>query len=122
MNEETIMVATTSDSRTLKTRSELHRPRRAAATIAFGVLATTLIASSAIPAFAGKPHREGHDARTEQQSPDVDAESKRKGNKNKSKTVKKSFANDSTIAIPGDTNQSSGIARPYPSAIARVWP
>jgi subtilisin-like proprotein convertase family protein len=117
MNEETNMNAAPRGLRSLTTRWGLHRPRKIATKFALGIVATTLIASSAIPAFAGKPHREGHGARSaQQQTEDVDAAGKRKGKKGK--TVKKTFANDGAIAIPGDGNQTSGIARPYPSGIA----
>jgi subtilisin-like proprotein convertase family protein len=100
--------------------SGIYRPRKAAARIALGVLATTLIASSAIPAFAGKPVREGHGARSDQQqTQDIDTAGKRKGNKNKSKTVTRTFASAEAIAIPAlDLVEEFGPADPYPSTIA----
>jgi hypothetical protein len=90
--------------------------------IALGMLATTLIASTAIPAFAGKPHHERQGPRHErQQAQDIDATGKRKGNTNKNnnkgKTVKKTFANDGAITIPGDVAATSGPADPYPTTI-----
>jgi subtilisin-like proprotein convertase family protein len=120
MNEETIMNATLLDVSSRKRGWGLPRPRTMATKIAVGVLATTLIASSAIPAFAGKPHHDRQSPRHEQQqTQDVDAAGKHKGNKNKSKTVTKTFANGSAIAIPAlDLVEEFGPADPYPSTIA----
>jgi subtilisin-like proprotein convertase family protein len=84
--------------------------------LALGMLATTLIATSTIPAIADRPHQERHDSRHTQQEQGPDAA--RKGKGKKSKTVTRSFANDGTIAIPAPGSvDDRGIADPYGSSI-----
>jgi subtilisin-like proprotein convertase family protein len=94
-----------------KTTVAIRRPRGIARRIALGALAATLIATTAIPAFATKPDHQrhgGHHANKQEQ--DASAAGKRQSNKRK--TVKKSFTNGASIAIP-----AIGAADLYPSPI-----
>jgi subtilisin-like proprotein convertase family protein len=102
----------------LQTRVGLHQARKMATKLALGMLAAALIATTALPAIAGKPdhhRRAGHHAQRQEQDPS--AAGKRRGNR--AKSVTKTFSSAVPIAMPASgAAPSQGAADPYPSTIA----
>jgi subtilisin-like proprotein convertase family protein len=85
------------------------------ARIAVGVIATTLVATSALPAFAGKPDREWLGAGQKHEQT-VSAEARGKGKKKKDKSVTRRFSSSEAIEIPDSSIEDGfGAADPYPS-------
>lgn len=101
-----------------QTRAGLRQARRVATKIGLAMLATTLIAGAATPAFAAKPdhhRRTGHHSQRHEQDPS--ATGKRRGNAGKSVTT--TFSSAAPIAMPASgATPSPGAADPYPSTIA----
>jgi hypothetical protein len=81
-----------------------------------GLLTVLLLATSATPAFAGRPSH-GHQAGRHEHQHELSVTKKHHG-KSKIRTITKSFSNGGAIAIPAeDAKNGFGPADPYPSSI-----
>jgi subtilisin-like proprotein convertase family protein len=108
----------TANMRSHDSRSDAPHARAFGQKLSLSVLAATLALTAALPVIAGEsPHKRHGNEQRQEQDASAEAHGKKK-NGGKAKTVKKIFANDSAMAIPGDDTVTAGPADLYPSAIA----